>query len=169
MALPLVVLAGLAVAGGLVNLPWGKANLLERWLDPVLGPYSVLHTVSTNGKVTLAVATTALGLVALVVGFRIWARSPQHDELEPAVLRRAWYIDPLYAAVVERPGLALSNFAAYVVDQKVIDGAVNGVGHLVRVGGSQLRKLQTGYVRNYALSVAAGSVALLLYVLVRAS
>jgi NADH-quinone oxidoreductase subunit L len=129
----------------------------------------VLHTVSTTGKVTLAAATTALGLVGIAVGFRIWSRSAQHDELEPVVLRRAWFIDPLYAAVIERPGLALSNFSAYVVDQFLIDGAVIGVGRLVRSGGSQLRKLQTGYVRNYAVSIAAGSVALLLYVLVRAN
>jgi NADH-quinone oxidoreductase subunit L len=169
MALPLVVLAGLALIGGVLNLPWGKANLLERWLDPVLGPYSVLHTVSTTAKVALAAATTAVGVAGIAVGFRIWARSPQHDELEPVVLRRAWFVDPLYAAVIERPGLALSNFSAFVVDQLVVDGAINSVGRLVRSGGSQLRKLQTGYVRNYALSVAAGSVALLLYVVVRAS
>ena len=169
MVLPLVVLAGLALIGGVLNLPWGRANLLERWLEPVLGPYSVLHTVSTTAKVALAAATTALGLVGIAMGFRIWARSPRHDELEPVVLRRAWFVDPLYAAIIERPGLALSNFSAFVVDQLVVDGAVNGVGRLVRSGGSQLRKLQTGYVRNYALSVAAGSVALLLYVLVRAS
>jgi NADH-quinone oxidoreductase subunit L len=168
MALPLVVLALLAAAGGLVNLPWGKANFLERWLDPVLGPFSVLHTLSTTGKVVSAAATTALGLIGIAVGFRIWARQARHDELEPTVLRRAWYVDPLYAAVIQRPGLALSNFSAFVVDRLVIDGAVNGVGVLVRSGGAQLRKLQTGYVRNYALSIAAGSVALLLYVLVRA-
>lgn len=169
MALPLVVLAALALAGGLLNLPWGKGNLLERWLDPVLGPYSVLHTVSTNGKVALAAATTALGLVGIALGFRVWVRSPEHEELEPVVLRRAWFVDPLYAAIIERPGLVLSNFSAYVVDQVVVDGAIVGVGRLVRAGGAQLRKVQTGYVRNYALSIAAGSVALLLYVLVRAS
>jgi NADH-quinone oxidoreductase subunit L len=169
MALPLVVLAGLAVVGGVLNLPWGNANLLERWLEPVLGPYSVLHTVSTTAKVVLAAATTVLGLAGIAVAFRIWARSPKHDELEPVVLRRAWFVDPLYAAIIERPGLALSNFSAYVVDKEIIDGAVNGVGRVVRFGGANLRKLQTGYVRNYALSVAAGSVALLLYVLVRAS
>jgi len=86
------------------------------------------------------------------------------------VLRRAWYIDDtLYPNVVERPGLALADFSADVVDHEVIDGAVNGVGHLVRAGGGQLRKLQTGYVRNYALGIAAGSVAVLAWMLARAT
>jgi NADH-quinone oxidoreductase subunit L len=56
-----------------------------------------------------------------------------------------------------------------VIDKRVIDGSVNGVGALVRDGGSQLRKLQTGYVRNYALGIAAGTVVLLGYVMFRAA
>ena len=48
-----------------------------------------------------------------------------------------------------------------------MDGAVNGVATLVREGGGQLRKLQTGYVRNYALGLAAGVVVLLAWTLVR--
>ena len=48
----------------------------------------------------------------------------------------------------------------------VIDGAVNGVASVVRVTGSKVRRLQTGYVRNYALGLAAGTVALLTYVFI---
>jgi NADH-quinone oxidoreductase subunit L len=128
-----------------------------------------MHTVGTGGKVLLAVLTTALGLGGLVLGFRIWGRSAEHDALEPTVLRRAWFIDDtVYPALIEQPGEALAEFSAEVVDTEVIDGAVNGVATLVRSGAGQLRKLQTGYVRNYALGVAAGSMVLLAYVLVRA-
>ena len=51
-------------------------------------------------------------------------------------------------------------WTAFTVDKKGIDGVVNGVGSLVRQGGTQLRKVQTGYVRNYALGLAAGVVAI---------
>jgi NADH-quinone oxidoreductase subunit L len=68
--------------------------------------------------------------------------------------------------VIERPGELLSNLSANF-DKGIIDGAVTGTGELVRGMGGQLRKLQTGYVRNYALGIAAGTVALLAYVLVR--
>jgi NADH-quinone oxidoreductase subunit L len=170
MAVPLVVLAVLATVGGLLNLPWGKTNFLDRWLAPVVGPYSVAHTITTNGKLLSAGVTVVLCLAAVALGWRVWSRSAEHPELEPAGARRAWYVDDtIYRDLIAKPGEVFANFCAHVVDKEIIDGAVNGVGRLVRGGGGQLRKLQTGYVRNYALGVAAGSAALLLYVLVRAS
>jgi NADH-quinone oxidoreductase subunit L len=42
----------------------------------------------------------------------------------------------------------------------VVDGAVNGVGGLMRLVSGKLRLAQTGYVRNYALGVAVGAVIL---------
>ena len=72
-------------------------------------------------------------------------------------------------AIIVKPGAALANFSAWVIDRKVVDGAVNGIAVAVREGGSQLRRGQTGYVRNYALGVAAGTVALLTWFLVRMS
>ena len=168
MWLPLVVLAALSVVGGVINLPWHPANFLERWLDPVVGPYSAA-SVSTGFKLFSAIATTALCVLGIGAGLRVWGRSPEHATLEPAVLRNAWYVDPTYARIIERPGLLLSNFSAFVIDRQVIDGAVNGVGVAVRGSGRQLRRLQTGYVRNYALGIAAGTVVILAYVAFRAS
>jgi NADH-quinone oxidoreductase subunit L len=71
--------------------------------------------------------------------------------------------------VVEAPSRALANFSAFVVDVKVIDGTVNGVGALVRAGGSRLRGIQSGFVRNYALAVAVGAVAILAYAVARSA
>ena len=167
MLVPLLALAGLAVVGGALNTPLN--TFLERWLDPVVGASANAAHISTTFKWVSAIATTALCLGAIALGFTTWRRSAAHDALEPSYLKRAWYVDWAYAQIVERPGLALSDFSAAVIDKGIIDGAVNGVGTLVRGGGSQLRKLQTGYVRNYALGIAAGTVAILAYVVVRAS
>jgi NADH-quinone oxidoreductase subunit L len=52
-------------------------------------------------------------------------------------------------------------------DRNVVDGAVNGVAALVRGGGGGLRRLQSGYVRNYALGVAVGAIALVSVLLLR--
>jgi NADH-quinone oxidoreductase subunit L len=166
MWVPLVVLAVLAFVGGAINLPWDKFNL-DRWLEPVVGHVSAAASMSTTGKELSALATTILCLAGIGLGFRVWGPSAEHSELEPVVLRRAWYIDPLYAQVIERPGLALAEVSA-AGDKLVIDGAVTGTGVLVRGGGGVLRKLQTGYVRNYALGITAGTVAMLAYVAVRA-
>ena len=98
---------------------------------------------------------------------RTWIASPRHDNLEPEVLERGWFVDWAYSKLVDGPGVALADFSAFFVDAKIVDGAVNGIGVLVRDGGRQLRKLQTGYVRNYALGIAAGTVLILAYVVVR--
>jgi NADH-quinone oxidoreductase subunit L len=54
-----------------------------------------------------------------------------------------------------------------VVDGRVIDGAVNGAASLVRVTGSGVRKLQSGYVRNYALGIALGLAAIIVFMVSR--
>ena len=54
-----------------------------------------------------------------------------------------------------------------VVDAGIIDGAVNGAGTFVSGASSILRRLQTGSVRAYAVSLVFGVVAVLGYYLWR--
>ena len=49
----------------------------------------------------------------------------------------------------------------------MIDGIVNGVGRAVAAWGAGLRRLQTGYVVNYALTMLAGAVVVVAFLLVR--
>ena len=49
----------------------------------------------------------------------------------------------------------------------VVDGAVNGIAQLIGGSSQELRKVQTGYVRNYALAVALGVVVILGYLAIR--
>ena len=168
MAFPLIVLAALSVAGGALNLPFGDLHFLESWLEPVFHDH--LHHLGLSGstKVGLAVATSALCLLGIGVAALVFLRRRVREErFEPEVLRRGWYVDTLYSAVVETPGRLLSAWSAYFLDLKVIDGAVNGVASLVRAGGSRLRAIQSGYVRSYALAVTSGAVLVLGYVVVR--
>jgi NADH-quinone oxidoreductase subunit L len=169
MAIPLVALGALALVGGVINLPWGKWDFLTRWLEPVFPAVIAPEPhVSTAIKLTLAGATVVLGLIAITAGLLPWLRTIHHPQLEPAVLEHGWYYDEAVSAVVAGPGTELANFAAYQVDQGTIDGAVNGVAWVTQQTGRLLRKLQTGYVRNYALGLAGGAAAVLLYVAIRA-
>ncbi|HEX2700941.1 MAG TPA: NADH-quinone oxidoreductase subunit L [Acidimicrobiales bacterium] len=167
MAGPLVVLAGLSVIGGVINLPFGTGGRLEHWLEPVFG--EALHDVeATSGtKLTLAAVAVAAAAAGIAFAYATFMKGRRIDAFEPAILKRAWGIDALYAAVIVTPGRALSAFAAYVVDARIIDGVVDGMGSLVRGGGTILRRVQTGYVRNYALGVAFGATVLLGWVMVR--
>ena len=163
MALPLIVLAALAAIAGILKTP------LEHWLEPVLAhPHHFASSGST--KLGLILVTTVAALAGVGIAYLIWmGRRVKESAVEPQVLRRAWYVDELYQKVVEAPSRALANFSAFVVDAKVIDGTVNGVGALVRAGGSRLRTVQSGFVRNYALAVALGAVAILAYAVARSA
>ncbi|MGH9149454.1 MAG: proton-conducting transporter membrane subunit, partial [Acidimicrobiales bacterium] len=169
MWVPLAVLAGLSVVGGALNLPFSSATLvLEHWLEPALG--GALHhpDVSTTTKVGLAVVAGLLAVIGIVAGRLAWrARRPEQNAgLEPAILRDAWRVDAAYAKAVDGPGRAAAEISV-AFDRRVVDGAVDGLAALVRAGGSQLRRAQTGYVRNYALAVASGVVAVLAYTVAR--
>jgi len=170
MTIPLVVLAVLAALGGLLNLPFAGWMVLEHWLEPVFGD-NLHHVTSTGGeKVLLAVTAVAAAAVGVLVAAAIYRRHRiSESAVEPRILQRAWFVDELYQKVVAHPGRALSQWLASVFDAKVLDGAVNGVASLVRAGGTRLRVVQSGYVRNYALAVVLGAVGVLAFALARSA
>jgi NADH-quinone oxidoreductase subunit L len=57
---------------------------------------------------------------------------------------------------------------SFEVDRGIVDGAVNGIARLAAQTGRQLRRAQTGYVRNYALGIGIGAIAILFYFALRA-
>jgi NADH-quinone oxidoreductase subunit L len=70
---------------------------------------------------------------------------------------RFWH-DWFHERVIRDSFLKLADFLANPIDKLVIDGAVNGTGRLVAWASGGLRKLQTGYVRTYALALLVGVV-----------
>jgi NADH-quinone oxidoreductase subunit L len=170
MTTPLLVLAAGAAVGGV--LATGVEGKLPTFLEPVVGVFAEGGAGLAKGAlVAIALVVTATGLLVtwflygsgrvdwLAVRVRV---APLHR-----FLQRAWYVDDAYAAVVGTPAKAAAAFTAYVVDARVVDGAVNGVGILVRRLANAGRRVQTGFVRNYALAFLLGAVAILLYVGVR--
>jgi NADH-quinone oxidoreductase subunit L len=168
MAFPLVVLAVLAFFGGALHLPWHPSWNPLGWLGPVFGATQFEAHQSAGTQWTLGIVDAVVALVGLSIAFPLWSRRAQRPELEPAVLQRAYYLDNIYDAVIARPGQAFATFCATVIEAKVIDGAVNGVGRLTRAAGGGLRRVQTGYVRQYALGIVLGTVVLLAWMISRA-
>jgi NADH-quinone oxidoreductase subunit L len=84
------------------------------------------------------------------------------------LLLNKYYVDEIYDATIVQPIRIMSEAGLWkVIDVKVIDGAVNGVGQTVSGSSGLLRRLQTGSVRAYAASVFFGVVAILGYYLWR--
>ena len=74
-------------------------------------------------------------------------------------------MDELYAVLFVRPFEWLARVLWKVVDVLIIDGVLNASAFLVELAGDFLRFLQTGNVRNYALTFLLGLVALLVFVI----
>ncbi|MDQ3571076.1 MAG: NADH-quinone oxidoreductase subunit L, partial [Actinomycetota bacterium] len=169
MTVPMVVLAALAGVGGLLNLPFDKLKFLEHWLEPVFeeSAHKLKPSVEDLRLVLAGLAVTA-GVMGIAIAYATFVRARRTAAFEPAFLKRgSGGFDDLYSFLVEKPSRALASFTTFVFDARIVDGLVNGVGSVVRLGGSHLRKVQTGYVRNYALGVTFGAALLLGYALLR--
>jgi NADH-quinone oxidoreductase subunit L len=168
MRLPLVVLAFFAFFAGALDLPWVHVDSLANFLAPVFAGTLYNDHLGAGPEWALALADIAAALIGVIVGWWLW-RGDEVDQpaLEPAFLQRVWYWDDFYDTVIGRPSQRLATFFAWVVDARIIDGAVNGSAHLVKVTGQQARKLQTGYARNYALGIAVGMALIIAFMLSR--
>ncbi|MDP9329021.1 MAG: NADH-quinone oxidoreductase subunit L [Actinomycetota bacterium] len=166
MTLPLVLLAiGAAAAGVLNTNPDGR---IATFLEPVVGPLSEGSAgLGTTLLIGIAIAIAALGLL---VAWFVYA-SGKIDwvalrvRLAPVqrLFANGWYLDSYYSAILVTPGKAVAAFSAYVLDARLIDGIVNGVGGAVHGLANAARKVQTGFVRNYALAFLVGVVGVLVY------
>ena len=97
------------------------------------------------------------------------------DYFIPWFNRFAWWLsikvdwvfwhDFVHDRIVRDIFVGFSKFSSDVIDQKGVDGMVNGAGWVTRKAAGLLRMTQTGYVRNYALSIFMGAVALVIYFL----
>jgi NADH-quinone oxidoreductase subunit L len=177
MTFPIVALAVLAAVGGVLSLPFKSIEFLTQWLEPVFADASKIDVTSFLAGTTLEGISVVFGLIGLFLAYRIYRRgipTPTDDPL-PADLglagrlfQHAYYVDEGIATLVRGPVYRFADWLNRGFDLGIIDGAVNGVATLVRDAGIRLRRVQTGLVRNYALGVVIGAVALLIFLAVRA-
>jgi NADH-quinone oxidoreductase subunit L len=73
--------------------------------------------------------------------------------------RRDLYANAINEALIAQPGIWLARALVYL-DNKGVDGIVNGVAALLGGTSGRMRRLQTGFVRSYALSMLGGGVLL---------
>jgi NADH-quinone oxidoreductase subunit L len=169
MTLPLVILAVASVVGWLINAPFGGLDFMDKWLAPVF-PTTIAASVhvATGTKWLIGLVATVAAIAGLIAGLGLWRTAVDRPALEPAVLGHAWYIDEGIAHVVSGPLTGLATAFSFVVDARWMDGVGRGISSGVASSGRALRRVQTGYVRNYALGIGIGAAAVLFYVSLRA-
>jgi NADH-quinone oxidoreductase subunit L len=167
MSAPLVILAVLSAAGGVINLPGN--HLLQDWLEPSVVAFTARVDFLPH-SVLLAAAVLA-GLGGLASAWNLYLRRGYEPGAWPARFPRlyAWtvnrfYVDELYSHAIVTPGhVTADGLAAF--DRSGIDGAVNGLARGTAALANSTRGVQNGLVRSYALAVLAGAV-LIMVVLV---
>ena len=156
MTIPLIFLGiGSVVAGYLMH-----TSVLD-WLTPVVDPEGepapTPHLSLTLITVGVSVAGAALAWLLFRQGTAL-----QEQPAGPVVMaaRSNLYFDAFNEAVFEKPGRWLTRALVWL-DNRGVDGLVNGLAALVGGGSGRLRRLQNGFVRSYALSVLAGALLVL--------
>lgn len=165
MTWPMILLAvGSVFSGGLLAV----GGTLQRWLEPVVGKHEeVTHAYPVWVSSALALGVVIIGIA---VAYRLYAKAPiprvaplSVSALTTAV-RNDFYGDAFNEEVFMRPGAQLTK-ALVDVDNAGVDGSVNGLAALVSSTSNRLRGLQTGFARNYALSMLTGAVLVIALIL----
>ncbi|ASR33998.1 NADH-quinone oxidoreductase subunit L [Prauserella marina] len=158
MTAPMVVLAIGSVAAGAFLI---MGDRLANFLTPSVGELMESeHGVLPHALIPwLTVAISALGVL---LAWTLFGRRdtpverPENVAWPVRAARKDLYGNALNEALVATPGLWLTRFAVFV-DNKGVDGAVNGIAATLGGGSGRLRRMQTGFVRSYALSMLGGS------------
>ena len=173
MTVPLIVLAILTVVAGLaVGIPSSHGTAFARFLSPVLPLDQAEHSAGLAFSLLVLSALVAIAGVALA--WMVYGRSPvraasigvARNPIHKLLIEK-YYIDEIYDFLFVKPIYHLSLWLARVFDPRVIDGLVNGVATVVASWARGLRRVQTGFVMNYALGILLGAVAVIAYLLAR--
>jgi NADH-quinone oxidoreductase subunit L len=161
MWLPMAILAiGSVTAGYLFT----QGDALVSWLAPLFAKKEEYDELMPHSVVTvLAIAAVIIGVTAALMKYQfksVDAIAPSDVSLATRLARNDLGQDLFNEAIFMRPGQALTQ-GLVIVDEKVIDGAVHGIGAMAVGSGATLRRTQSGYVRSYAALILVGALVLL--------
>ena len=173
MTVPLVVLAALALVAGLLLGGFSGAGPIGRFLEPVLGE-APEEGESFLAAFLLSVAAVGVAAVGVLAAWWVYLSGRVEWLALRARLAPVWrplahklYVDEVYEFFTVTLGRAVAVLLAVNVEQRIIDGAVNGAAGVVGVAASRGRRLQTGLVRTYAVGVLGGAVLIVAFLVFR--
>jgi NADH-quinone oxidoreductase subunit L len=167
MAIALVVLAIGSIVAGYAGL----GGRFERFLEPSFMPQTAEAAAPAGPEGLLMIVSSIVAFVGIAIAAFFFLKNKlAADRMAERfadvdrVLTNKYYVDEIYDAAIVQPIRIVSEDALWkVVDVRVIDGAVNGVGEVVSGSSEIFRRAQTGSVRAYAVSLFVGVVLILGY------
>lgn len=182
MTIPLIVLAVGAVFAGFLQTPFylGGIEVLNQYFLPVFTPGYDLQVqwnlskgsneLSHSTEFILVGISIAVAILGLVFAFFLLKEDQPTTSSYVGwkkVLANKYYIDEIYDVVLVQNFHRMTRFVANTLDKGVIDRFFVGLG--LGLGGiaGLLRRVQTGFVGDYALYIVLGTIAVLAFVLVK--
>jgi len=158
MTVPMVVLAVGSVFSGALLV---SIFPLSDWMEPVFGePEEAAHVIA---PATIGIALTAIMLLGVLAAWLFVGRrevpvtAPVRVSPITRAARHGLYADAVNESLFMRPGQWLTRALVWV-DNRGVDGAVNGLAATLGGSSSRLGRAQTGFVRTYALGMLGGAV-----------
>lgn len=153
---PMILLAIGSLASGLVFV---LGNALVNWLEPVVGAHHGEEVVPAGVVTVLALAVVSVGVTIAYSQYAqrdIPETAPEEVSALTVAARKDLYGDAVNEGVFMRPGQHLTRSLVFV-DNRGIDGIVNGTAALIGGLSARVRRVQSGFVRSYALSMFTGA------------
>ena len=169
MLVPLMILAVLALVGGLV----GIGNRFENFLAPVFGSMEGAEGAGHGTELLLMGVSVAVAFLGWWLAYLLYYKRPElpqriADSLGDfyQTVVHKYYIDELYAAVFVKPLIDGSTRILWQgVDRNIIDAAVNDAGDGARHVSDEVRHMQSGNIRSYAGWIAAGAAVVIAFMI----
>jgi NADH-quinone oxidoreductase subunit L len=166
MTAPMMVLGLLALIGGFL-LTVGSG--VQHWLSPSVGAAlpAPHHPISDSALLVISLVVVAAGVAIAYLAFGrrpVPVAQPVGASVVTTAARRNIYADAFNEAVLMRPGQWLVRGLVFF-DTVGVDGLVNSTAAGLGGGSGRLRRIQTGFVRSYALSMLAGTASILVVLL----
>jgi NADH-quinone oxidoreductase subunit L len=168
MLVPLAILAVCSIFGGVVGVPpaLGGDNHIKQFLTPAAYEAKSESLETTSTEVILMAVSTGASLAGAGLAYLFYVARPQLPETFTtkahsmySIIVNKYYVDEVYDAVIVWPVVRMSReFLWKFIDAFMIDGAINGIGRVVRGSAGGLRHMQSGYVRTYAGWILLGGV-----------
>ena len=166
MTVPLILLAiPSVVIGALVGLP-PDSGAIHTFLGKAIRSdlFESHGPVSSSTTWTFGIISSLVAVGGIFLAFTMYMRrNPNPYALGDRLhwlwtfLWHKWYFDEIYDVLFVK-GTYYFAMACWAFDRHVVDGAVNGVATVVGKSSGRLRRVQTGFVANYALAIALGAV-----------
>ncbi|MGW4091651.1 NADH-quinone oxidoreductase subunit L [Nocardia sp. NPDC004750] len=153
---PMILLALGSIGAGAVFV-FGSS--LQNWLEPVVGAHHGTETVPAALVTILALGVVAVGVWVAYSQYAqrdIPETAPEAVSALTVAARRDLYGDAVNETAFMRPGQYLTR-ALVFLDNRGIDGVVNGIAALIGGLSARARRVQSGFVRSYALSMFTGA------------